>query len=74
MSSVRINISVPEEIVSEIARDIAPRQRSRFITEAIIRSLREYRNRKLAAEYEEAAAEIKRIDHEMEGALSDGLD
>jgi metal-responsive CopG/Arc/MetJ family transcriptional regulator len=74
MSSVRINICVPEEIVSEIAHEIAPRQRSRFITEAIIRSLQEYRNRKLAAEYAEAAAEIKRVNQEMEGALSDGLD
>jgi metal-responsive CopG/Arc/MetJ family transcriptional regulator len=74
MSSVRINISLPEEVLTEITQEIQPRKRSRFITEAIVRSLKEQRNRRLAAEYEEAAAEIKRVNQEMEGTLSDGLD
>jgi metal-responsive CopG/Arc/MetJ family transcriptional regulator len=74
MSSVRINISLPQEIMREITQKIEPRKRSRFITEAIVRSLKEQRNRSLAAEYEEAAAEIKRLNQEMEGTLSDGLD
>jgi len=74
MSSVRINISLPGEVMSEITQKIEPRKRSRFITEAIVRSLKEQRNRRLAAEYEEAAAEIKRLNQEMEGILSDGLD
>lgn len=74
MGSVRINISLPQEIMREITQKIEPRKRSRFITEAIIRSLKEQRNRTLAAEYEEAATEIKRLNQEMEGTLSDGLD
>jgi metal-responsive CopG/Arc/MetJ family transcriptional regulator len=74
MSSVRINISLPGEVMSEIRQKIEPRKRSRFITEAIVRSLKEQRNRRLAAEYEEAATEIKRLNQEMEGTLSDGLD
>ncbi|HJX30767.1 MAG TPA: hypothetical protein VJ624_02835 [Thermodesulfobacteriota bacterium] len=74
MSSVRINISLPGEVMSEITQKIEPRKRSRFITEAIVRSLKEQRNRRLAAEYEEAATEIKRLNQEMEGTLSDGLD
>ena len=74
MSSVRINISLPEEVMTEITQEIQPRKRSRFITEAIVRSLKEQRDRRLAAEYEEAAAEIKRVNQEMEGTLSDGLD
>ena len=74
MNSVRINISLPKEVLSEITQKIEPRKRSRFITEAIVRSLKEQRNRRLAAEYEEAAAEIKRLNQEMEGTLSDGLD
>lgn len=73
MSSVRINISLPEEVMSEITQKIELRKRSRFITEAIVRSLKEQRNRRLAAEYEEAAEEIKRVNQEMEGTLSDGL-
>lgn len=74
MSSVRLNISLPREVLSEMTQKIEPRKRSRFITEAIVRSLKEQRNRRLAAEYEEAAAEIKRLNQEMEGTLSDGLD
>lgn len=74
MNSVRINISLPREVMSEIRQKIEPRKRSRFITEAIVLSLKEQRNRRLAAEYEEAAAEIKRLNQEMEGTLSDGLD
>lgn len=74
MSSVRINLSLPEETFKEISRDIEPRKRSRFITQAVKRSLKELKKQRLAAEYEEAAAEIKRINQELEGAISDGLD
>lgn len=74
MNSIRINISLPHEIISELSREIEPRKRSRFITEAIKRSLKEQRARKLAAEYEEAAAEIRRVNQELEGVVTDGLD
>jgi metal-responsive CopG/Arc/MetJ family transcriptional regulator len=69
-----MNISVPEEVFVEISRHVEPRKRSRFITEAVKHFLRERKERKLAAEYEEASAEIKRINQELEGAISDGLD
>jgi hypothetical protein len=36
--------------------------------------LKERRKKKLAAEYQEAAGEIKRINQELEGVISDGLD
>ena len=74
MNSVRINISLPKEIFKELSRDIEPRKRSRFITQAVMRSLKEIKKQKLAAEYEEASAEIKRINKELEGVISDGLD
>jgi hypothetical protein len=35
--------------------------------------LNELKKRRLASEYEEAAKEIKQINQELEGALSDGL-
>ena len=73
MSSVRINISVPEETFKELSRDIKPRRRSRFIAQAVKGSLDELKKKRLAAEYEEATGEIKRINQELEGALSDGL-
>jgi metal-responsive CopG/Arc/MetJ family transcriptional regulator len=73
MSSVRINISLPEETFKELSRDIKPRRRSRFIAQAVKSSLNELKKKRLAAEYEEAAKEIKQINQELEGALSDGL-
>ena len=74
MNSVRINISLPKETFKELSRDIEPRKRSRFITQAVMRSLKEIKKQKLAAEYEEASAEIQRINKELEGVISDGLD
>jgi metal-responsive CopG/Arc/MetJ family transcriptional regulator len=74
MKTVRINISLPNEVLEEISREVGPRKRSRFIAEAVERSLKEQRDRRLAAEYEAAAAEISRINRELEGAIGDGLD
>ena len=74
MSSVRINISLPEETYKELSRNVESRKRSRFITQAVMRSLEEMRKKRLAAEYEEAAKEMKRINQDLEGTVSDGLD
>ena len=74
MSTTRINVSLPQELFAELARDVEPRKRSRFITEAIERFLKERRAKRLAAEYEEASAEIRRVNQKLEGVVSDGLD
>ncbi len=74
MNSVRINISLPKEVFKEFSKDVGPRKRSRFITEAIKNHLKKQKTQKLAAEYEEASAEIRRINKELEGVISDGLD
>ncbi len=74
MRSVRINISLPQETFKEISRDVEPRKRSQFITQAVKKSLKDLRKQRLAAEYEEAAAEIRRVNQELEGTISDGLD
>lgn len=73
MNSVRINVSVPQEVYTELS-EIEPRKRSRFITDAVKHFLRERKERRLAAEYEEASAEIRRVNQELEGVVSDGLD
>jgi len=74
MNSIRINISLPKETFEELTKEIEPRKRSRFITEATRRLLKERRDQRLAAEYKEAATEIRRINRELEGVISDGLD
>jgi len=71
---VRINVSMPRDVFMEISEDVEPRKRSRFITEAVKDFLKKKRAQRLAAEYEEASAEMKRINQELEGAISDGLD
>ena len=74
MESVRINISLPKDMLTELSKEVGPRKRSQFITEAIKRLIKEKRAERLAAEYQEAAAEILRVNEELEGVLKDGLD
>ena len=74
MVSVRMNISLPEDAFKELWRDTKPRKRSRFIAQAMKKSLKELKKQRLAAEYQEAAAEIRRVNQELEGTISDGLD
>jgi metal-responsive CopG/Arc/MetJ family transcriptional regulator len=72
--SVRINVSLPEELFEKLSQEVEPRKRSRFISTAIERSLRDKRAGRLAAEYREAAAEIRRVNQELEEVIGDGLD
>ncbi len=74
IESVRINVSIPKEIFAELSKEVESRKRSQFITEAIKRLVRKRRDERLAAEYQEAAPEIRRINKELEGAINDGLD
>jgi len=74
MDFIRINTSLPRKIVQELSQKLPPRKRSQFIAEAVKRHLKEQEARKLAAEYEEAAEEVRRINKELEGTLNDGLD
>ena len=74
MKSVRINVSLPKNVLDALSREAPRRQRSRFICEAVLHLIKEKRAARLACEYREAAAEIRRINHEMQGAINDGLD
>jgi len=74
MDYVRINISLPKTVVAELSKRLPPRKRSKFIAEAVKKQLQDQKAQRLAAEYQEAAAEIRRINRDLEGTLSDGLD
>ena len=74
MDYVRINISLPKTVVAELSKRLPPRKRSKFIAEAVKKQLQDQKAKRLAAEYQEAAAEIRRINRDLEGTLSDGLD
>ncbi|MGZ3579077.1 MAG: hypothetical protein ACXWMH_07835 [Syntrophales bacterium] len=73
MSSVRVNISLPEDTYSELKQEVPPRQRSKFVTLAIRKLIGERRNERLAREYREAATEGLEAYKDMEGTLNDGL-
>ena len=74
METVRINVSMPKNVFRELSQEVESRKRSRFITEAVVRLVKERRDQRLAVEYQEAATEIHRINRELEGAINDGLD
>jgi len=74
MDTVRINVSIPKNVFRELSQEIGSRKRSRFITEAIMRLVKEKRDQRLAIKYQETAKEIHRINKELEGAINDGLD
>ncbi|NQU63966.1 MAG: hypothetical protein HQ517_06745 [SAR324 cluster bacterium] len=74
MGTVRLNVSLPENLFRELNQEVKSRQRSRFISDAVRESLKARKVQQLAAEYKEAAQEIRRINQELEGTLADGLD
>jgi metal-responsive CopG/Arc/MetJ family transcriptional regulator len=74
MELVRLNVSMPRDIFENLSKTVKPRKRSSFITDAIRKSLKKEQDQRLAAEYEEAASEIRRVNQELEGVISDGLD
>jgi metal-responsive CopG/Arc/MetJ family transcriptional regulator len=74
MSSIRINVSLPEDTFEELSKAVDSRKRSQFITEAVRLLLKKERAQRLAVEYQEAAAETRKKNKEFEGAISDGLD
>ena len=73
METVRINVSIPKDIFEDLSQEVKSRKRSRFITESIKRSLKEKRDQRLAADYREAAEEIRRVNQKFEGAINDGI-
>jgi metal-responsive CopG/Arc/MetJ family transcriptional regulator len=74
MSIMRINVSLPQSTYQALSKEIEPRGRSRFISEAINNALTKRRNRRLAVEYREAGLEIKRLNADLEGTIADGID
>jgi metal-responsive CopG/Arc/MetJ family transcriptional regulator len=70
----RLNITLQEDLLAELSREVEPRKRSKFIQEAVARSLKELRDRRLAREYMEASADMRGTNMELEGVIGDGID
>ena len=73
MSSIRVNVSLPEVTYSELKEEVPLRERSKFITLAINELIKEKRKERLARDYREAAKEIGEVYKDLEGTLNDGL-
>ncbi len=73
MGFVRINISLPTDTFTELSMEVESRKRSRFITSAVKRLLKEKKAQRLAQEYKEAAEDIRKTNQDLEGVLYDGL-
>ncbi len=72
--STRLNVSLPEEIVSAMDREVRQRERSKFIAEAIRNLLRQRREERLAKEYQDAARETAQASLDLEATTGDGID
>ena len=73
MASIRINICLPEELLSQLKREVQPRETSKFIATAVRKQLDERHKERLAAEYRAAAVEIQEHYNDLEGTLTDGI-
>jgi metal-responsive CopG/Arc/MetJ family transcriptional regulator len=60
-------------LLKDLSREVESRKRSQFIAGAITRALKERQAQRLAADYQEAAAEILTINRDLEGTIADGL-
>ena len=74
MKTVRISIRLPDDLLEELSRILGPGKRSRFIAEAVGRSLKEHRGRRLGAEYEAACQDISRVNAELATTVGDGVE
>lgn len=72
--STRLNISLPEQIVSAMDKEVRPRERSKFIADAIKNLLRQRREERLAREYQEAAMETADVTRDLEATVGDSVD
>jgi len=73
MSSVRLNVSLPQVTYSELKDEVPVRERSKFIAIAINKLIKERRKERLAQEYRQAAKETEEAYKDLEGTLNDGL-
>ena len=73
MASQKVTFSLPQALVTQLARQIPPRQRSRYVAEALAWKLKE-RDRLLARACEVAnrSRQLRTVEREFD-ALPDGI-
>ncbi len=78
MSNVRMNITVPEDVVELLKDHAGPREQSQFIAESVRLRAKQIEKEKLMhelkLEYEEAAKEALEMNKDFEYTLLDGIE
>jgi predicted nucleic acid-binding protein len=78
MSAVRINITLPEDVIELLKDHAGPREQSSFIAESVRMRSKQLKKENLILElksqYEEASNEALEISREFEHTLTDGID
>ena len=74
MKTVRITISLPDDLYDGLSRVVGSKNISRLIAETFDHSLKEHRNTRLAAEYEAASREISTVNAELAATVGDGVE
>ena len=78
MGAVRLNVTIPEELVSQLDRLVGSRNKSRFITEALRERIERIQEQKLAKILEEGYKSRKQeglsITRDFEPADLEGWD
>lgn len=78
MASVRMNITLPEELAHELDELVGPKKKSKFIFDAVKRRIQEVRqqemNRLLEEGYKAESKESQSLAKEFESADLEGWD
>jgi metal-responsive CopG/Arc/MetJ family transcriptional regulator len=78
MASVRMNITLPEEVVQELDELVGPKKKSKFISDAVKRRMQEVRqqemNRLLEEGYKAGSKESDFLSKEFESTDLEGWD
>lgn len=73
MASRKITFTLPEEIATQFLRRVPPRERSRYIAEAIAGKLREREDRLIrACDLVNQSADVKQIEQDFEAMTVSG--
>ena len=78
MSAVRMNITLPEDVIELLKEHAGPREQSSFIAESVRMRAEQIKKQtlllELKAQYQEAAGEALEINSEFETTMTDGID
>lgn len=78
MAAVRMNVTLPEDVIKLLKDHAGPREQSSFIAESVRMRAKQIKKEKLTIElkkqYKEASTEALDVSKDFENTLIDGID